>query len=633
MRFLVVSISLLAAAATALTAAQAQPGFEQVISLAPLEQARLPADLAAALPDLMEAALESDLRWEMIQAGSAPTSLTLDVSGSGPWKLSARTEKRSPPGRSAKASSGIEFSGMADLMQAVAELAGALDARLRDAQPGAITPLTRSLSDSTQAVSHYASGRQAIRSGKVPDGVALLERALEEDPAFTMAAAEIVLTTWVAGDKEAVRAAAQRLAAPRDGDSRMGAAVRIALSGLGRADAASIAAPARAMAEANPDLLWGRVLLAISQSLSGARSEALASWSAAATGDPADPRLMMGAGLAAMAAGELGRASEGFAAVRSMWPECLRAWTLQAEAQARQRDVPAARATVVAMKSWMAERGVTPTSDETHPDLMLGSLDLMEGHFRNGLKHLETLLAGLNQGEASSVPTATPLRAIVEMRRDLITSSDPVKRAVQVEDARRVVESFRTSLGPGAQQAPFLTELLRLEGLLQVKEGETVEAWKTVERIKTAQTEAMPTMYDAAYLSAMIMIKEGDAISALPMFQVAASQRGRLEDQMDLGRTQLRARRFPEARKTLDAIEARITSWDGLDASGLILPQPVVAMMIPIFYYTRASLAYDEGKTDESRRYFGMMLRYLREPDRELYVLAREARERGATPL
>ena len=614
----------------------------RLIALAPLEAPRLPPDLAAALPYLMEAALEGDLGWEVVLGSATPATspapgrpLVLEVAGSGPWKLSARIGAGPQGGKSARAAATIEIKTLTDLMQAAQEVAGSLDRKLRgDDAVAAPSLLAQSLSASAAAIGLYAQGRQMVRAGRVEEGLALLGRALQEDPGFTLAAAEILLTLYVAREPGKGRDAAVALATARPGgDAPLGAALREGLAALVRAEAPAALEAGRRLTEANPDLIWGRALTGMAQTLAKARPDAAASWVAAARLDPQDPRVELGSGLASLAAGDLVPAAAAFEAARKSWPRHLLAWTLQAEVQVRQRDVAAARATVSAMKSWMAEQGIAPQSDETYPDLMLGSLDLMEGHFREGMKYLETLLAGITQSGKTDVPTGTLRRTLVDMRRDLINSSDQITRAGQVADARRAIQVYTEWLGPRAQEPLHAGELLRMEGLVRIKEGNTAKAWETVELIKTAQAGQGGSAYDAACLSAMIYVREGDAMAALPMFQLAVTERGRIEDWMDLARTQFRARRLKEARASLDIIEEKIKAWDGADVSGLILPQPVVAMSLPVFYYTRASLAFDEGKSAESRRYFGMMLKYLREPDRELYLLAKEAIERGATPL
>ena len=53
---------------------------------------------------------------------------------------------------------------------------------------------------------------------------------------------------------------------------------------------------------------------------------------------------------------------------------------------------------------------------------------------------------------------------------------------------------------------------------------------------------------------------------------------------------------------------------------------------MPIFLYSRAALAYETGRSQESRYYFSRLLKYYRTPDDRVKALAEEAAQRGAKP-
>ena len=139
-------------------------------------------------------------------------------------------------------------------------------------------------------------------------------------------------------------------------------------------------------------------------------------------------------------------------------------------------------------------------------------------------------------------------------------------------------------------------------------------------------------------------MKEDDLPGALSHFERAAKARGIFVDLMDLGQAQLGQLKYEDARANLEAIEKGLSIYAPSGSSraatiaavekhdDLILADPHLAAMMPIYQYLRARLAFETGKGDESRRYFNRMLKYLRNPDEQFMSMVKEALGRGAKP-
>jgi len=384
---------------------------------------------------------------------------------------------------------------------------------------------------------------------------------------------------------------------------------------------------------AAPQIPWARVTRAMTLSRLGRHAEALADWTAAAQAQPDDPRTSMWLGLARMATGDMKGSEEAFGRARAGWPDLLRAYTLQAEAHARLRDTAAARLILTEMKSHMDVRGIVPSSDDLNPALMLGSVELLEGNFTGGLKLFEEAAGVLEKAGVTGPPTYTVLTTIVEMRRDLVVSTDPLIRARQLDETNQALDRYEAALVPEDRAVPL--ELMRLKGLVGLKENKTVDAWRIIDEIKSHAGTPGYLEYYEAYLSAATLLKEGDIPGSAAQFERAAISRDRIVDLIDAAQTQAHLRRFQEARKTFDRIEGKLSRYDsavGSDAAELVLAEPHLAALVPFYHYGRARLAFETGDATESRKHFNRMLKYLQHPDESLKLMVREAYDRGATP-
>ena len=171
--------------------------------------------------------------------------------------------------------------------------------------------------------------------------------------------------------------------------------------------------------------------------------------------------------------------------------------------------------------------------------------------------------------------------------------------------------------------------------MIQLKEGNTVEAWKTVQAIRALSASEGYSEFDDAVLTAATMLKEGDLMGCVKELGRAADASDRTVDLIYLGQMQLRVGQKEEARATFDEAEERLTHYRPAPQGGeedLILTDPHLAARVPIFLYSRASLAFETGRSEESRYYFGRLLKFYRTPDERVKALAQEAADRGAKP-
>jgi len=628
------------------------PGQSRTIALSSVDTGRLTPDLAAVLPGLLTAALESGGIYRVVQpdgtgaeAHATPVAwrLELTVSGKGPWRLAARATRVGEGGAAGRVRTKKHpFASRADLVPAIDTVAAALEAGMTAADPapeggGGTVPLHQELSASDEAVDAYLGALTAFRSGDVPRGIGLLDEALSRDPGFTLAEAERL---WARSCVDA-SFPSPRLQ-PAGGGARAAQAathsrtseVRRALDDLAAGDPARAMQPGEMLRRRSPQAKWGRVVRGLSLAALGRLSESVEDWEAVAAADAGDPRATMWLAAARMANGDYAQAAEGFAQARTVWPDPLRLYTLEAESRARARDTDGARRVIEAMRAFMTDRGIASTADDLNPDLMLGSVELLEGHYEAALRIFKEALDTLEAAGAPTSATDTLHQTVIELQRDSVLSSDPLKRQREFDDTRAALERWEKSL-PAGERAEHPTRFLRLQGMIEVKEGNTVAAWKTIAAIRSMSESEGYSEFDEAYLTGATMLKEGDEKGCVEAMERAAKARGRIVDLIDLGRMQHRARMMDEARTTFDKAEeglARYAPAVGGARESLVLTDPHLAAMVPVFYYARAALAYQTGLARESRRYFNMLLKYYRTPDDRVKVMAQEALDRGAKP-
>ncbi len=628
-----------AARPTTASTPQLQDDPACVVALSHVEKGSLDSGLVAALHGLLESALASGEGYRVTtQESQAAWRLTLAVSGKGPWRLTARSEPAAQARGAARITEKVSFASRDEMTRAMDQLATSLVAGWRAASPqaacgGAPVPLESSLSPSSAAVDGYLLALDKLHSGDVDGAAHLLDDALATDPVFPLAAAERIYIDLTLGKPTrdnwtaALTPTGGALASPLGGD--IASVLDPLLSG--KAEAALKAA--EGFRAAAPQLPWTRVLRAMALSRLRRHAEALPDWTAAAQAQPDDPRTSMWLGLARMAMGDLKGSAEAFGRARAGWPDLLRAYTLQAEAQARLRDPAAARSILAEMRAYMDAHGIVPSSDDLNPALMLGSVELLEGNSTGGLKLFEEEAGALEKAGVTGRPAYTLLTTIVEMRRDLVVSTDPLIRARQLEETNKALDRYEAALTPEDRASPF--ELLRLKGLVGLKENKTVDAWKIIDEMKSHAAAPGYSEYYEAYLSAATLLKEGDIPGCAAQFERAAKSRDRIVDLMDAAETQAHLRRFEESRKTFDRIENKLSRYDpatGSGASELVLAEPHLAALVPLFHYGRARLAFETGDAAESRKHFNRMLKYLQHPDESLVPMVEEAHDRGATP-
>ena len=632
--------------------AAGQDARPRTIALRPIEGSGPGPELVALLPGLVEASLESGEGYEVGPITPATGwVLGLKVSGRGPWALSARASAEvGVVGHDRISIKKIPFADREGLVLAVDTLAAQLHAAWKTESTsgrqgaGEPVPLARALSSSPKAVDAYLRAIAALRSTDATEAAGLLDQALAVDPSFVMAAAQRARLELASGDFDRARDIAER-AHPKTGTQHPALAADVieAVRLVARDDAAGALSKADAMITGAPHLVWGRVLRALALGLAGRGKEAVNEWNLVVAAEPDDVAHRVWLGRALMATGDFKAAAEALGRARVAWPSNLILYTLQAESYARIREIEAARGVVIAMKDYMLRHDLTASGDALNPFLMLGSVELLEGRFTAGLASFEEALDIKSKSGGMFGPSATLHETIVEMRRDLVTSYDELTRRRQLDDIQKALQKFKDSLPP-EESMRRETEFLRLEGLITLKRGDTVGAWKTVEEIRTRAGQPGYTAYDEAYLSAATTMKEDDPPGALSHFERAAQARGIFVDLMDLGQAQLGQLKYEDARANLEAIEKGLSiyapSWRSRAATiaavekhdDLILADPHLAAMMPIYQYLRARLAFETGKGDESRRYFNRMLKYLRNPDEQFMSIVKEALGRGAKP-
>lgn len=608
-----------------------------------LDAPSLAPPLERALPVLMEAALEGSEAMEVIPeppeghrgapAAGAGWVLRLSVSGKGPWKMAAKVSPTGEDPRTAGAprinGTRLSFSDLGQLITAVDTMAADLQNRWREAgvltPQGAPAPLARSLSASPRAIERYVEAMHALRSASgIAEADRLLDEALKEDPRFGLASAQ---KAWL----DRSRGARITPCASAEEGSVMTQRICHGLSLLASGEPARALQAAERIRQEAPQMAWGRVMAGMSLAPDGRSREALQGWRQVAAQEPEDPRARLWLGMAAMAAGQFEEAAGALASVRAAWPDLWMAYTLEAECHARLGRTQQATEVAVEMKKQMESRHVVPSSSAECPSLMIGSLQLMEGRFNKSLETFQAALDSLIQAGAPPEALRTLHETIVEMKRDLVTARDPITRDRELQDADAALERLETTL-PASERDDRPWPLLRLRGLLQVKRGQTSDAWRTVERIRAHAERPGYTAYEEAYLSGVIMMKEGDYEGAVAQFQRAAQARGRLVDIMDLAQLQSRMKRYDDARANFEIIQDRLSRYEpnGEGKGELMVADPHLALLVPIYHFTWAQQGYSTGDATESRRQYGLMLRYFRAPELQFEPMVREALDRGA---
>ena len=637
---LLVSLALAGAAPPA-AAEQAQAPNERLFFLEPLKAGGLDPAVAEILPGLLAAALESGgVREQTLVKSAAGCRIGLEVSGKRPWRLSASAERTTGTRAGPSFWERATFTDREALTSVIDEIAIRLDGFCAEAgrergATGRTLPLKQAYSPATAAMDAYVRARQAIRSGQASQAWDQLDKALAADPAFQIARAERLFTNLTSeqtpgsGGLPAEPAARGATGAPT-----LGARAAGVLANLLTAGAAESLREAESLRHDQPEATWGRIARAITLSRLGRHSDAIEEWAAAGAAWPWDPRIQMWLGLARMATGDLDAAAIALGRAREGWPELLRAYALQAETQARRRETQEAREILTQMKSVMEAKGIRPTEDDLNPDLMLGSVELLEGHFLTALRQFEKELAALTQAGISGRPTYTLLATLVEMRRDLVTGSDPVARKLQLDKVHDDLERYKSALAPEDAE-DHRWEIMRLTGLLDLRGGSTADAWKMIAEMKAETGTPSYSEYHEAYLTAATLLKEGDLEGCAAQFQRAAKARGKIVDLLDVAQTQYSLSHNDAARDAYVMIEQRLARFDpspGSDLVEMILTDPHLAALVPMYHYGRAQLSFDMGNVEDSRRHFSYMLKYLKDPDESLQPLVREARDRGATP-
>ncbi|MFQ5700388.1 MAG: tetratricopeptide repeat protein, partial [Acidobacteriota bacterium] len=594
--------------------------------------------LASSLRFLLEIESESGGVYTVVDAAApGPAGLRVVVAGKGPWRLLARGARKEGGTEKGFSTRKFRFSDRKRMIRAVDDLMAALQPELGDGSRELFVPVARTLSKSTRAVDAYLGAVEAIDSGDVPAGRGLLQQALESDPRFALAGAELGFLQITAGDQDAARRVLQSvLEAGRPTPSTLAGTAWKGLN-LVANDRLSLAEKYSGELRRRGGLIgrWGTIVHGLTLMRRGQARQAREDWTEASRAAPRDPRVRMWLGVARMAAGDFDEAMDSFEKARAAWPDLLPAFTMLAECHVRLAELPEARTVLDAMKSIIQEEGIAPRSDPLNPDLMLGSLDLLEGHYRAGLERFKKTLDGLTAGGAHPAVTETLHRTIVEMERDGVSSQDTLELDRQLEVARQALASYEQAF-TGDEAARRRAIFLRLKGLIEVKSGDTVGAWRVVEEIASLRDEIASSLYDETYLRAATMLKEGDLDGTIEAFERLADYDGRTVDMIDLARWQTRAHRFAQSRRTFLAVSERLAryagSWPAADEAQMILTDPHLAALVPVFHYEWARLAYLTGNSAESRREFNRLLTYYRDPDQRLSGMVREARERGAHP-
>ncbi len=600
--------------------------------------ATLPEPLDKSLDGLLAAALESTTAVRVVaDPAGADLGLTIEVKGRGPWQIRTQgTVKAGEGGKPRRFSARkVSFADRASLTSAVDALAADLHARWMGESSPAPAPLAAALSPSPEASDSYLMALDALASGDVPAARSGLEKTLALDPGFALAAAESAYLSIAEGDLAATLAVLRSVDRGKGPGSPLAIKAWGGLRGLldveylmaGRGAALSYGAgPAK----------WDAVLKGLAGLLREETAGVADAWLLAVERDPTDARSLQFLGIARMATGDFKQAADAFGQAVAKWPGSLTSSVLKAECHARMRQTAAAGETLEAMKSWMAGAGVEPHSNASNPDLMLGSVELLEGHYDAALRIYEAARDALIAKGAGIEATATLHKTVAQMLRDVIPSADPLERDRQMEIARTALSRYEEALTAEERRARS-NEILMLRGLISTRAGDTVEAWKTVEQMTDAPVLEGAEGFEKEWLSASIMLKEGDLAGAVSRFAKAASLENRVEDWIVLGQLQIQSKLLGEAATSLTRAEEGLqtyrTPWPPLlEERGLLLTDPYRAAMVPTYHYHRARLAYLTGDPDLSRRHFNMMLGYYKQADRRVSGMVAEAVSRGAHP-
>ena len=592
--------------------------------------------LRGPLPGLVAAALESGGAYVVSASPEGPAwNVTLAVSSRNPWRLSARLTSVGSAGRGRSLSTKKHpFSDRESLSGAVEALVSEIHQHLAPAGGPGPLPLARALSGSTKAVDAYLDSMRTLMSGAAAKARAKLDEALAADPSMCQAAVERAYFDLTTGDKsEAAAVLAAAHARGACGSARGEEAMR-GFELLARSDPSAIAHAEKMLAEPGTRRAGLRIR-GLALGMADRLSESAADWKSVSAVEPDDPRARMWLGSSQMAAGDFQGASESFSRVTKAWPELLRAWTLRAESQVRMREPELARETIAGMKSFMTERGLPIDADEHNPDLMFGCIDLIEGRTISALKSFDGAIDDLEKRGASFEVLDTLHNAVIEMKRNLIEGRDPVVRARRLQEAKDAIDRYQSSQPP-EHRLSHPWEIVMLRALIKVREGNTLEGWKILDEIKSSSDKPGYSEYYEARLSAAILLKEGDEAASAAAFERTARASDKIVDLIYVAQMQGNIRKYDDSRKTFEEIARRLERYDASAAVDngrlreLVVIEPHLAAMIPIYHYTWARLGYETNNPTESRQHFNRMLKYLNKPDRDLVPLVEEAIGRGA---
>lgn len=611
----------------------------QTVSWGTIAATSLPEPLGKSLEGLLAASFESTAVVRVVaDPAAADLALVITVKGKGPWQISAKGTAKSTEGSKPRKISArkVSFVDRGSLTQAVDTFVAELHSRWM-AQAGATpSPLAVALSPSDEAVDSYLKALGALRSGDVPSARAGLDAALGRDPGFALAAAESAYLSIAEGKQPAALDALRSAGRARTAGSPLAVKAWGGLSALLDVEFL-MSGRGTGVVTGGGATKWDAVLSGLSSIVrEDTLAGATAAWARAVESDPSDPRALHFQGVALMAIGEFKQAADSFEKAIELWPASLGSRVLKAECHARIRQTDQARETLEAMKSWMAGAGMKPAGDTTNPDLMLGSVELLEGHYDAALGVFEKSLEALIAQGADTGTTGTLYRTIAQMRRDVLASADPLERDRQMEKARAALEHYENALTQEERSARS-NEILMLRGLISARAGDTVEAWKTVEQMTDDPVLSGAPGFTREWLAGSIMLKEGDVSGAVGRFEKVASMEDRVEDWIVLGQLQIQTKEYDKAAASLQRAEKGLLTFrmpwpPTLEESELLLTDPYRAAMTPTYHYHRAHLAYLTGDAVLSRSHFNKMLGYYKQADRRVHGMVQEAWGRGAHP-
>ena len=656
---LMIALVLAIAACPVLSADNAERD-PRVVSLAPIESKTLDPEMSRALRGMVAAAIESDGGHQVVGSGlQAGWKLEVEISGRGPWKISARLDRQGAPRGDRNETGKYSFADREEMTRAVDDLAADLSGRWPDEGLSA-SPLAQALSSSTLAVDTYFNALTAIRSADMAAGRDGLEQTLMIDPGFALAGAEKIYLDLTEGKDEQAHDTLSSLMTPGRDHSPRSARLLRGLDLVVNNRAMAILATTQILEESGL-IRWGgtlRGMARLGERASGGPpkpfpkkpeppaetppeppkpEDPLDDWRQVAAIDSTDPRTSMWLGRAQMSVGALSNAANTFSKMSDIWPDLLDAYVLRAEAFVRLRKPEKARSVLTRMRQVMQDNSIPVESARTNPELMLGSVHLIEGNFDAALAVFEQSLEELTAAGASHEATATLYRTVIEMLRESAISRDPLVVRRKLDESRRMLARYEESMTTYELDAiPW--EILRLRGQINVKAGDTVEAWKIATQIRSNRDRPGYSEFHAAYLEGATMLKEGDLAGSIEAFEKVVRARGSLVDRIDLGQLQLRVKRFDASRASFEQVGEALGRF-AEPAAGplphgneLILTEPHLASLVPVYHYFRARLAYLTGHPAESRRYFDRMLTLYRDPGPRVMGMVNEARRRGAKP-